>query len=101
LAGCGRGEDAGELDAETRTRLRRQALNWLRADLTAWGQLLDKAPGQIRAPLQRTLRHWQQDTDFAGVRGGALDRLPEAERQPWQQLWADVERMLRNEKSGR
>jgi hypothetical protein len=45
--------------------------------------------------MQQTLRHWQQDTDFAGVRDAALANLPEAERQPWQQLWADVEETLR------
>jgi hypothetical protein len=29
------------------------------------------------------------------VRGAALPKLPEAERQAWQQLWADVERTLK------
>ena len=37
------------------------------------------------------MRHWQQDPDFVGVRGpDALARLPEAERQPWQALWAEI-----------
>jgi hypothetical protein len=44
--------------------------------------------------MQQTLRAWQQDADFAGVRGDALPHLPEAERQAWQQLWKDVEQML-------
>jgi hypothetical protein len=92
LAGCGQGADTANLDAQERARLRRQALDWLRADLTAWGQLLEKGPDQARTVVQRTLRHWQQDADFAGVRGPeALAKLPEAERRPWQQLWADVE----------
>jgi hypothetical protein len=35
--------------------------------------------------------HWQQDADFAGVRGPeALARLPEAERPGWRKLWTDV-----------
>jgi hypothetical protein len=37
------------------------------------------------------MRHWQQDADFAGVRGAAaLAKLPEAEREGWRTLWADV-----------
>ncbi len=35
------------------------------------------------------------DPDFNGVRGpDALVKLPEAERETWQQLWADVADML-------
>jgi hypothetical protein len=70
--------------------LRRQALDWLRADLKAWGHLLDKTPG--KAPVAANLlQHWLADPDFAGVRGPeALARLPEGERQPWQELWDDV-----------
>jgi hypothetical protein len=41
--------------------------------------------------VQQRLQHWQQDTDFAGVRGDALTKLPEAERQQWQKLWAEIE----------
>jgi serine/threonine protein kinase/Flp pilus assembly protein TadD len=94
LAGCGQGEDAAKLDEKERARLRQQALDWLRADLTTWGRLLKKEPDQARAAAQQTLRHWQRNADFAGVRGDALAKLPEAEREPWQQLWADVEETL-------
>jgi serine/threonine-protein kinase len=95
LAGCGQGQDADQLDDKACARLRGQALDWLRANLTAWGQLLGKEPDKIRPAVQQTLRHWQQDPSFAGVRGDALARLPEAERKQWQQLWADVEQTLR------
>jgi tetratricopeptide (TPR) repeat protein len=95
LAGCGQGQDAAGLDDAERVRLRRQALDWLRADLAAWGQLLQKRPEQARAQVQQKLRHWLQDADFAGVRGDALAKLPEAERLAWRQLWADVEQTLR------
>jgi hypothetical protein len=99
LAGCGQGADAAKLDDAERARLRKQALDWLRADLAAWGQLLEKEPEKNRAAVLKTLRHWQEDADFAGVRGDALAKLPEAERPPWQQLWADVEGTLK--KAGR
>jgi serine/threonine protein kinase/Flp pilus assembly protein TadD len=94
-AGCGQGQDAAGLDEAERARLRRQALEWLRADLAAWGQFLEKEPDKARPRVQWALRMWQQDTDFAGVRGEALAKLPEAERQAWQQLWADVEQTLK------
>jgi serine/threonine protein kinase/Tfp pilus assembly protein PilF len=95
LAGCGQGQDAAGLDDAERARLRRRALDWLRADLVAWSQLLEKEPDQARARVQQALRTWQQDTDIAEVRGDALAKLPEAERQRWQQLWADVEQTLK------
>jgi serine/threonine protein kinase/tetratricopeptide (TPR) repeat protein len=91
LAGCGQGDDAGKLDHAERARLRRQALNWLRADLEAWGRLLDNEPDTIRPVIVERMGHWLADADFAGVRGSeALAKLPEAERRPWQKLWSDV-----------
>ena len=76
-------------------RLRRQALDWLRADLEAWKRLLDKEPDKVRPIIVQQMRHWLADTDFAGVRGPqALAKLPEAERQPWQKLWDDVANTL-------
>ncbi len=41
------------------------------------------------------MRHWQQDTDLAGIRDkAALDKLPAEERQAFTQLWADVAALL-------
>jgi tetratricopeptide (TPR) repeat protein len=96
LAGCGQGKDADKLDDKKRTRLRRQARHWLRADLAARGRLMEKEPDKTGPVLRKTLQHWQQDTDFAGVRGPeALAKLPDAERLEWQKLWADVAEMLK------
>jgi tetratricopeptide (TPR) repeat protein len=91
LAGCGQGKDAGTHDDPERARLRRQALSWLRADLAAWRKHLEAGPAKGRSAVQRTMQHWLRDTDLAGVRDQeALAKLPEAERQDWQKLWADV-----------
>ncbi len=91
LAGCGQGKDVDKLDGAERARLRRQALDWLRADLEAWRRLLDEEPDKFRPVIAKQMRHWLDDPDFAGVRGPqALAELPEAERQPWQKLWDDV-----------
>jgi tetratricopeptide (TPR) repeat protein len=90
LAGCGQGKDADKLDDKERVHLRRQALDWLRADLTAWGRLLEKDTGKPPQALE-AFRHWLADPDLRGVRGpNALAKMPEAERQKWQKLWDDV-----------
>jgi tetratricopeptide (TPR) repeat protein len=95
LAGCGQGKDATGLGAEGRGRLRQQALEWLQADLEAWGRLLQKEPNRARMPIAQRMQHWLADTDFAGVRGPeALAKLSAAERQAWRQLWADVADLL-------
>jgi Flp pilus assembly protein TadD/serine/threonine protein kinase len=94
LAGCGQGKDAAKLDDKERTRLRRQAVDWLRADLAAWTKLLDRDPKQARAVAQ-TLQHWQAEADLAGLRDkDALAKLPEAEQVTCQKLWADVRALL-------
>jgi serine/threonine protein kinase/Flp pilus assembly protein TadD len=89
LAAAGQGSEAAQLDAKERARLRQRALDWLRADLTAWAKTTD------RAVLQRTLAHWQRDSDLASLRDkDALAKLPEAEREAWRKLWADVADLL-------
>ena len=90
LAGCGRGKNAAKLDATKRAELRKQALDWLRADLAKWAERL-----RIRKDYKRvlaTLRHWQQDKGLAGVRDKAgLQKLDAEERALWQAFWRDVE----------
>jgi hypothetical protein len=87
LAGCGQGRDAADLDQTRRARFHRQALDWLRAALEARHRLLLQQPEVVAFDMQR----WLEDPEFAGVRGpDALARLPEAERQAWQRLWADI-----------
>jgi hypothetical protein len=90
LAGCGQGRDAADLDEATRAAFRRQALDWLRAELEARRRLLGQEPGKVLA-VARDLQDWRWDIPFAGVRGPeALARLPEPERQEWQELWTDI-----------
>jgi serine/threonine protein kinase/Tfp pilus assembly protein PilF len=94
-AGCGLGKDADQLDDQGRARLRRQALDWLRADLHAKGLLLDKDSNNDGPAVLAQMRLWPADPDFSGVRGPeALAKLPEAERQPWQKLWTDVANLV-------
>jgi tetratricopeptide (TPR) repeat protein len=96
LAAAGKGKDAAKLDEAERSRLRGQALTWLRADLTLRRKQLASAKPAERQEAQRTLGHWQQDSDLAGLRGEeALALLPAGEREEWTKLWVDVE-TLRN-----
>jgi serine/threonine protein kinase/Tfp pilus assembly protein PilF len=95
LAGCGRGNDADRSDERERVRLRRQALDWLRADLAVYRGDLEKVPDKAAPEIRKRMQHWQQDKDFAGVRNAkGLDRLPEAERAAWQELWREVTDLL-------
>ncbi|MFO0957307.1 MAG: tetratricopeptide repeat protein [Isosphaeraceae bacterium] len=96
LAAAGQGEDAAQLDDAERARLRRQALDWLRADLGLWTRQLESGPPDGRAAALQALRHWQQDTDLAAIRDAeALAKLPEAEREPCEALWAEVGSLLK------
>jgi serine/threonine-protein kinase len=91
LAGCGQGKDAGSLDDRERTRLRRQALDWLRADLNWWSKALEKANPRNRAAIAQQMEEWQTTSELAGIRDSeALARVPEDERKEWQRFWADV-----------
>ncbi len=95
LAGCGQGNDADKLDDKERGRLRQQAVAWLRADLGYWTKQAESDKPKEREVVQRTLKHWQEDTDLAGIRDkDAVDKLPVEERQACQKLWADVAKLL-------
>jgi hypothetical protein len=91
LAAAGQGRDAAGLDYEGRAGFRRQALNWLRAELEAHRRLLGEEPQTARLSVARDMGYWLEDPHLAGVREpDALARLPTAERQAWQKLWANV-----------
>jgi serine/threonine-protein kinase len=96
LAAAGQGADAAQLDAKERTRLRQQALDWLRADLALRRQQLESGKPADRATAHWWLRHWQMDPDLAGLRDpAALAKLPAAERAACAKLWADVAALLK------
>ena len=66
--------------------LRNQAHIWLSADL----QALQKQPNV------KILQHWKIDPDLASIRDPeALAKIPFEERKRWQQLWADVDALLK------
>jgi hypothetical protein len=90
-AGCGKGDDAVNLDETERARLRRQALDWLRADFVIWSKRAAGDDARAREAALKALRDWQTEPALAAVREAtAVDQLPEAERDGWRKLWADV-----------
>jgi tetratricopeptide (TPR) repeat protein len=85
----------GMLSDEERTRWRRQALEWLQADLEAWAKMLDNDSQTTHNLAKRMLEHWQVDPDLAGLRDSeALNKLPPDERQKCRTLWNDVDALL-------
>jgi serine/threonine-protein kinase len=95
LAAAGRGKDAAGLDDKARADLRKQALDWLRAELAVFSKLADESSPQVKQALVQGLQRCKGDDQLAGVRdASSLAKLPEAERRDWEQLWADVDRLL-------
>jgi hypothetical protein len=91
LAAAGQGKETPPLDGAAKAKLRRQALDWLRAELNAWGKLLTSSQPENRQLIVRTLWYWQHDSALAGIRDKpALDKLPESELKAFAQFWAEV-----------
>jgi tetratricopeptide (TPR) repeat protein len=91
LAAAGQGEDATSVPDKARASLRKQALQWLRANLAGWARRLKDGTPRERTQAQAVLRTWQSDPALAGVRdAGPLAALPSEERAGWQRLWDDV-----------
>jgi serine/threonine-protein kinase len=95
LAGCGLGADGARLNEAERVRWRRQARDWLRADLTAWATALDSGSPADRALIRKMLAQWQADPDLPGLReSSAMDNLPTDERTECLVLWQAVGDLL-------
>jgi tetratricopeptide (TPR) repeat protein len=90
LAAAGQGKDAEKLNGKERARLRQQALDWLRAELALRSRQQQSGQPTDRAEVQRVLKHWQNDSNLAGLRDAALAKLPAEQRAACTKLWADV-----------
>ncbi len=94
LAAAGQGQEEPPLDEAAKAKLRRQALDWLRAELKAWHQFPDLGPPRVRAGSVRRPSDWKQDSDLTSIRDpAALAKLPASEQKAFAQLWADVDAM--------
>ncbi|HVS39508.1 MAG TPA: tetratricopeptide repeat protein [Gemmataceae bacterium] len=90
LAGCSKGRDVPELDAAERARWRKQALNWLRAELAVWADRSDDG-----SSCRDALQQWRREKALAGIREPEeLAKLPASERAGCIQFWGDVTDLL-------
>ena len=96
LAGSGQGKDDPALDNEKRARWRKPAIDWLKADLTAWSKTLESgSPLVQQQAITQTLQQWKADTDLAGLRDApALAKLPDDEQKACRALWSEVDSLL-------
>jgi hypothetical protein len=96
LAGSGQGNDEPPLDEAGEARWRKQAVEWLRADLAYWTKQVETGPSQARQLVAQTLQHWKSDADLVGIREQAsLAKLPDDEQKACRALWAEVDGVLR------
>jgi hypothetical protein len=95
LAAAGQEEDGRLLPDKVADMFRRWSLRWLRDDLTAYADLVQDTPA-MKESIRRGLVSWKKDSDLVSVRDAkALDRLQENERVAWQELWRDVDELLK------
>jgi tetratricopeptide (TPR) repeat protein len=88
-AGVGEGVVGVPLSDLKLVRLRRRALDWLRADLEQQTKLFEGGKS-----VEGAMSFWQKDTDLLGVRDpAALAKLADDERASWQRFWADVAKL--------
>jgi len=91
-AATGKGEEAAKLEELEKAKFRGQALDWLKIELaTLEKQVIAGKPLAVMVAAEQIFPHWQADADLSSVRNAQeLARLPQDERQPWEQLWSDV-----------
>jgi WD40 repeat protein/serine/threonine protein kinase len=95
MAVSGAGDEPA-LDDAAKAKLRTQALDWLKAELNAWGQLLESGPVQDREVVLLQLNGWKHDSELAGIRDtAALAKLPADEQKTFTTFWADAAALLK------
>ena len=96
LASTDQGKDDPAPDDTAKTKLKSQALGWLKAELEAWAKLMDAGDPNAPALVHQTLQRWLADSDLAGIRDAlALAKFPSDEQKAWRTLWADVDLLLK------
>jgi len=76
LAGAGTGEGGTKLTPAERARWRKQALDWLKADLALRAKAAADGTAEVKARVRAILVRWQRDSDLAGIRDAAGPQRP-------------------------
>jgi serine/threonine-protein kinase len=96
LAGSVRGDDGTTAGDSEPARWRRQARDWLRADLDSLKKLLGSDVPASCEYLMSSVVRWALDPALAGLHDLAeLEKLAPAERQEWQNFWSDHDALYR------
>jgi serine/threonine-protein kinase len=96
LAGASRGKDGASLSATERARWRRQARQWLQADLAQWNKSLNAGSELDRDLAKKMLTRWRVEPDLAVLlepRGP--DLFSADERKESFALWHAVDLVLK------
>jgi len=94
LAGSGRGDDVANLSDSDRAHLRKQAREWLLAELISCESKLADGP-EARKSVQTTLSSWSTSPDLSGIReAGSIAQLPAAEQSDCIALWTQYKTVL-------
>jgi eukaryotic-like serine/threonine-protein kinase len=81
-------------DAVDRSHWRRQALDWLRADMAQMARGLEQSP-DTRKSVRDTLQRWQKEKVLACLREPeALAKLPASDRAECLKFWAEVQEVV-------
>lgn len=95
-AGSGAAPDAQDLEHADRERLRLRSIEWLRTDLTIWGQLLRGESPPKRDLARRMLLSWKDEPDFSGIREPtSLSKFATQEAIEYTSFWKQVDDVLR------
>jgi serine/threonine-protein kinase len=96
MAGCGHDAENDNLDDTARTRWRKQARDWMSADLALRRTQLASRKAEDRRAALYALNHCRTHDHLAGIRdASAIARLPKAEQAECQKLWTEVESLLK------
>jgi serine/threonine protein kinase/Flp pilus assembly protein TadD len=90
-AATGKNKNAPTLSTEAQAGLRKKALNWLRADLSALESEVKKDRTRAVAQQMYLWLHVSGISDVCGTE--TLAKMPEDERRQWQELWDDVDKL--------
>jgi tetratricopeptide (TPR) repeat protein len=101
LASADKGNSQAPPDEKEKARLRKQGLDWLKADLSHWIKQADSGKPEAKALVRQRLQHWKADSDLVGIRDEtALQALPEDERKAFRALWGEVDALLAKVRAG-
>ncbi|HEY7308480.1 MAG TPA: protein kinase [Gemmataceae bacterium] len=92
LAGTNADKEATALTEPERAAWRKQALDWLRAELAALKKALEANPSQAAGSVYSWLSVWRMEVDLFALRDRLEgSRLPKDEQAAWTAFWSDVE----------